>query len=181
MKQSNFAISVLVSLSLVVLFIGLVLGAFYFTLFFPIGLVIWLMTLVVWALLYGLAEALTLLQGLSKELHESNVILKKPDESNFEEETSDGEMGSTLTLYGYTENYLDNPEVVVTMNGEAIGELKHKGILVLEIKKDCDLNFSVMMKNRDFHVIKNTTKALQVYDSNKNCLIEQFLSYEFVK
>jgi energy-coupling factor transporter transmembrane protein EcfT len=162
MKQSNFAISVLFLLSLVVLFVGLVLGAFYFTLFFPKGLLIWLITLVAWALLYGLAEALTLLQGLKKELHESNVIFKKPEETNVDEANPDGEMGSTLILYGYTENYLDNPEVIVTMNGEFIGELKHKGILVIEIKKDCDLNFSVMMKNRDFHVLKGSTKALQV-------------------
>ena len=161
MKKNNFASSVLFVLSLVVFITGLIIGAlFIFAL--HIAITIWILSVVLWAILYGIAELLELLQGISDELHRTNQRLDSLEQVDEEPVQSDQGPSSILTILGYTENYLDNPEVEVLMDGEIIGRVKHKGTLIIEVKKDCDLLFSVMMKYTEIHVFKDKTKVLQV-------------------
>jgi hypothetical protein len=160
MNKNNFASSVLFGLSLVVFLGGLILGAF-FIFALQIAIIIWILTVIFWALLYGVAELLGLLQSISDDLKSTQQRLNAIEHPHQESEIND-EPNSILIIHGYTEAYLDNPDVTVSIDGEIIGELKHKGTLQIDIKKDCDLQFTMMMKQREIHVIKGQTTALQV-------------------
>lgn len=172
MKKNNFASSVLFVLSLVVFITGLIIGAL-FIFAYHIAITIWLLTVVLWAILYGIAELLELLQGISDVLYRTNQRLDSLEQVDEAPTHSDQGPSSILTILGYTENYLDNPEVDVLMDGEIIGSVKHKGTLIIEIKKDCELQFSVMMKHKEIYVFKDKTKTLQVSMAYKTLSVKE--------
>jgi predicted membrane protein len=161
MNKNNFASSVLFILSLVVFLGGLILGAF-FIFALQIAIIIWILTVIFWALLYGVAELLGLLQSISDDLKSTQLRLNAIEHPHKESDVTDEEPSAILIIHGYTESYLDNPDVIVSIDGEILGNLKHKGTLEIDIKKDCDLQFSMMMKQKEIHVIKGQTTTLQV-------------------
>ncbi|NTW96420.1 MAG: hypothetical protein HGB31_07385 [Erysipelotrichaceae bacterium] len=177
MNKNNFASSLLFGLSLVVFIVGLFLGAlFYFAI--HIAVIIWILTIVLWALLYGVAELLGLVQSISDDLKSTQQRLSAIEHPHQESESFDEEPSSTLIIHGYTESYLDNPDVTVSIDGENIGEVKHKGTLQIEIKKDCDLQFNMMMKQREIHVVKGKTTDLQLSMAYKTLSVKDITDHQ---